>query len=291
LRHDSITEEGQELAALYALGALTQHEARAFESHLREGCDACKAEIQKFESVVGTLGFGTQPATPPVYLRDLLGARIEKEKQEHANEVSRTASVIPFPERTKSPPQSPAASRPTLGFRLLPWAVAASFLIALAYTFVSWQTERRNLQTSLAQRQSEASELRDRLNRESLRATEMALINSVLESPQRSTIRLAGQEVAPSSLADVYWDVSGKRWVVIADLPPAPAGKVYQLWFITPDAKVSAGLIEPDDKGHGFTVVNIPPNMTDVMAAAITLEPKGGSEQPTMPIYALGKVG
>lgn len=290
MRHDSITEEGQELAALYALGALTQHEARAFESHLHEGCDACKTETEKFESLVGTIGFSTQIAPPPAYLRDVLTARIEKEKQEPASKVSQAASIIAFPEKTKSTLQPPAQSRSTHGFRLLPWAVAATFLIALAYTFVSWQTERRNLQASLNETRNEVSDLKSKLNHESLRATEFALINSVLELPQRSTIKLAGQEVAPSSLADVYWDVSGKRWVVIADLPPAPAGKVYQLWFVTPDAKVNAGLIEPDEKGHGFTVVNIPPNVTDVIAAAITLEPKGGSEQPTMPIYALGKV-
>jgi anti-sigma-K factor RskA len=289
LRHDSITEEGQELAALYALGALTQHEARAFESHLNEGCDACKTETEKFETVAGIIGFSAQDAAPPAYLRDLLAARIEKEKHEHESKVSQAAPVIPFPERAKSTLQPTPASRSTHGFRLLPWAVAASFLIALAYTFITWQTERRNLQASLSETRNEVSDLKNRLNRESLRATEFALINSVLELPQRSTIKLAGQEAAPSSLADVYWDVSGKRWVVIADLPPAPAGKVYQLWFVTPDAKVSAGLIEPDEKGHGFTVVNIPPDVTNVIAAAITLEPKGGSAQPTMPIYALGK--
>jgi anti-sigma-K factor RskA len=76
--------------------------------------------------------------------------------------------------------------------------------------------------------------------------------------------------------------------VVTADLPPAPEGKVYQLWFVTPDAKISAGLINLDKNGHGFTAVQFPPSVTQLAAAAITLEPEGGSEQPTMPIYALG---
>jgi len=288
LRHDSITEEGQELAALYALGALTQHEARAFESHLHDGCDACKAEIEKFESVVGTLGFSAEPATPPSYLRDLLAARIEKEKQGQSNNDSQTASVIPFPERTKSTRQSPAVTPASPGLRLLPWAVAASLLIALAYTIMSWQSERKNRQELL----NETAELRDKLNRESAREKELAQINAVLGSPQKSTIKLEGQDVAPSASANVYWDVAEKRWVVSADLPPAPEGKVYQLWVITPnDQKISVGLIEPDDKGHGFTVFDMSSNLPDVAAAAITLEPKGGSEQPTLPIYALGKAG
>ena len=288
MRHDEITEEGQELAALYALGALTQHEARAFESHLHEGCIACKAEIKKFESLVGTLGFSADVAEPPAYLRDLLGARIQKEQQEQVSKDSQTASVIAFPDRAKSTRQSPAASRPSHGFKLLPWAVAASLLIALAYTIVSWQTERKNREALLG----ETAELKEKLNRESAREKELAQINAVLQSPQKSIIKLEGQEVAPSSSANVYWDVAEKRWVVTADLPPAPAGKDYQLWIITPDAqKVSVGLIEQDDKGHAFTVFDISPNVNDVVAAAITLEPKGGSPQPTMPIYAMGKAG
>ncbi|MGA9772064.1 MAG: anti-sigma factor [Blastocatellia bacterium] len=288
MRHDQITEEGQGLAALYALGALTQHEARAFESHIRDGCATCKEEIEKFESLVGTLGFSAESATPPVYLRDLLSARIEKEKLEQSDKASQSASVIPFPERAKTTSQPPATSRSSHGFRLLPWAVAASLLIALAYSIMSWQTERKNGQALL----SETAVLRDKLNRESAREKELAQINAVLQSPQKSTIKLEGQEVSSSSSANIYWDIAEKRWVVTADLPPAPAGKVYQLWIITPDAqKLSVGLIEQDDKGHGFTVFEISPNVNDVAAAAITLEPKGGSQQPTMPIYAMGKAG
>jgi len=71
--------------------------------------------------------------------------------------------------------------------------------------------------------------------------------------------------------------VQGNRWVVTADLPPAPEGKVYQVWFVTPTAKISAGLISPNNTGHGFTVVQFPPNVGTLAAAAITLEPEGGS--------------
>jgi anti-sigma-K factor RskA len=289
LRHDRLTEEGQELAALYALGSLTQHEARAFESHLHEGCDVCRAETRHFENVVGALGSGVTEVNPPAYLRSLLEARIEREARLKKSEAPEVAPVIPFPEKTRSTRSGISGS--TFGRVLIPWAVAASLLIALAYSIASWQSERKALQAALAQNQNEIAQLRDRFNSESARANEIAQINSVLASPQNPRIAMAGQEVAPSSSANIYWDVQGKRWVVTADLSPAPAGKVYQLWFVTPDGKVSAGLIEPDGNGHGFAVINIPPNVTNVEAAAITLEPKGGSEQPTMPIYALGKIG
>jgi len=44
--------------------------------------------------------------------------------------------------------------------------------------------------------------------------------------------------------------------------------------------------------GQSFTIIDVPSDVSkQVAAAAITLEPEGGSEQPTMPIYVLGRVG
>jgi hypothetical protein len=43
MRHERATEELRELAAFYALGSLTQHEAHSFEIHVQEGCPVCEA--------------------------------------------------------------------------------------------------------------------------------------------------------------------------------------------------------------------------------------------------------
>jgi anti-sigma-K factor RskA len=280
---------------LYALGALSQHEAHAFDVHLREGCPACYSELEQFDQVVGVLGTAAAPVGPPAYLRDLLAVRIEREASEAP---PASASVIPFPEKAASIHRKPAAKPSPFGRTLLPWAVAAALLIALVYTFTAWQTDRRSLRAAIEPNYREAAtlahqenaELKEQLGKESARTAELAQINSVLSSPQSRIIPLAGQEPAPDSSAKVYWDVQGNRWVVTADLPPAPEGKVYQLWFVTPTAKISAGLITPNKTGHGFTVVQFPSNVAPLAAAAITLEPEGGSEQPTAPIYVLGEV-
>jgi anti-sigma factor ChrR (cupin superfamily) len=65
MTHDEL--EGQ--AALYALGALDMEEARDFESHLAEGCDACAAELREFERVVESLALAAPPAAPPAGVR------------------------------------------------------------------------------------------------------------------------------------------------------------------------------------------------------------------------------
>jgi anti-sigma-K factor RskA len=290
LNHPRVTREGQETAALYALGALSQLEACAFDVHLREGCSSCDTELKEFDQVVGALGSVAAPVAPPAYLRDLLTARIEREVAE-ASSVS--ATVIPFPEPTSSIEITPAPAKSS-GTGWLPWAIAAALLIAFAYTLTAWRTERRTLQAVIERDKNGSSErdenarLKVELTNERAASTELAQINSVFNAPQWRIIPLAGQAPAPGASAKIYWDVQGKRWVVSADLPPAPDGKVYQLWFVTPDAKISAGLITPHKDGHGFAVVQLPANIVQVAAAAITLEPEGGSAQPTMPIYLLG---
>ena len=82
LNHHSVTTEEQETAALYALGALSQHEARAYVAHLQAGCEACYAEFEQFNHVVDELGVAPAPVAPPAHLRDLLTMWIEKEESE-----------------------------------------------------------------------------------------------------------------------------------------------------------------------------------------------------------------
>jgi predicted ChrR family anti-sigma factor len=76
MKHGTVEEETQECAALYALGALSQHEARAFDEHLAEGCETCEAELKGFEAVVSTLVYDACEATPPAAAREKLLARL-----------------------------------------------------------------------------------------------------------------------------------------------------------------------------------------------------------------------
>lgn len=68
-----------ERAALYALGALSQHEARSFEKHLEEGCEPCADELRDFGGVVASLAFAAPEQDPPPTLRDQLCERLVEE--------------------------------------------------------------------------------------------------------------------------------------------------------------------------------------------------------------------
>jgi anti-sigma-K factor RskA len=156
---------------------------------------------------------------------------------------------------------------------------------------LAWRQEKE--QNSLAGRQLaasqiEAAELRAQADRQTVKAQEMEQINSVLTSGDSEVIPL---KVDPAYSAKIYWDRQRNRWLVAVDLPRPPEGKGYQLWFVTPSAKISAGMIKTDETGHGFNIVDVPPAIGPVAFAAITIEPETGSDQPTLPIYALGKIG
>jgi anti-sigma factor ChrR (cupin superfamily) len=77
----TIHEEIEGLAPLYALGTLTQHEARAFEEHLAEGCAACRDELEDFEAVVGLLGVGALEAEPSERVRENLLESLVKDDE------------------------------------------------------------------------------------------------------------------------------------------------------------------------------------------------------------------
>ena len=76
--------------------------------------------------------------------------------------------------------------------------------------------------------------------------------------------------------------------IVTEDMPPPPAGKVYQLWLDQPgEGMVSAGVmpVEPDQ------TVLLTGDAATATAAGITVEPAGGSTSPTSPPIALFDFG
>jgi anti-sigma-K factor RskA len=279
LKHESISEDYEQAAALYALGALSQHEARAFENHIRDGCPACQAAAGDFEQVVGELGTIVSPQTPPPYLRDILITRLDREK-------TPPARIIQFPEPEQTRVREKLETRVSPSRSFIPWAVAASLALFAVVAFIAWRqtAQQRN------DLQSQVTAIRLEQDQQKAQAEEVEQIKAAISSPDVRVISLEGQEHAPRAHAKVYWNTKSNRWFVAANLSPAPFGKTYQLWFLTPEARVSAGLIKPDQTGFGYIRVEVPSNIGQIDAAAITLEPEGGSPQPTMPIYALGKI-
>lgn len=73
---------------------------------------------------------------------------------------------------------------------------------------------------------------------------------------------------------------SGAGAILANGLDEAPNGHAYQLWLITEDQQaLPAGFLEVGEDGHGEQIMR--GEMQGVVAVGITVEPTGGSEQPT----------
>jgi anti-sigma-K factor RskA len=95
------------------------------------------------------------------------------------------------------------------------------------------------------------------------------------------------QELPNGATATVVRSPTVHRTVLVTeDLPDAPAGKDYQLWLQTPsEALVSAGLMP-----SGARTVVLEGDSDDAIGVGLSLEPDGGSEQPTdvLALFDLG---
>ena len=94
------------------------------------------------------------------------------------------------------------------------------------------------------------------------------------------------EKVVDGAKATVIRSASLGKAVLIADnMPAAPEGKDFQLWLQQGDHMVSAGLMP---HGHADTVtVLLDGDAATATAAGITLEPAGGSQEPTTAPVAL----
>jgi anti-sigma factor ChrR (cupin superfamily) len=90
MTHATADEELEGQAALYALGALDPEEARAFESHLAEGCAACAAELREFRGVVADLAFAAPAAEPPAGARSRLLALVSEGQGQGTHDEAQT---------------------------------------------------------------------------------------------------------------------------------------------------------------------------------------------------------
>jgi anti-sigma-K factor RskA len=70
--------------------------------------------------------------------------------------------------------------------------------------------------------------------------------------------------------------------LMATNLPPAPAGKTYEMWVIPKGAKpVPAGLFQSQADGTAMHVQTGPVDMASLAMVAVTLEDAAGAAQPT----------
>ena len=109
-------------------------------------------------------------------------------------------------------------------------------------------------------------------------------IAEMAESKEWATIRMQGQAISPKSKMNVYWNKKDKSVLInylAMDLPKADAQHEYQLWAMVNGKPVSLGVFGKTDSTSKEALLKMQ-TIQEAQAFAVTLEPMGGSVNPTM---------
>lgn len=112
-------------------------------------------------------------------------------------------------------------------------------------------------------------------------------VASLQESQETRMVALAGTGAAQRAQVEVILIKDHKAVLTAEDMPGVPENKTYQIWVIEGDVPQPSGLFKPDG-GTVAAVVEKPLDEDDVIA--ITIEPDGGSQQPTTDPVLTAKV-
>jgi anti-sigma-K factor RskA len=260
MKHLQLTEELQESASFYAAGAMSEEERKRYARHLEEdGCDVCRTEVQALQAAIHSLALALPEQSPAPTAKMRLMAQAELS-------VSRRGLESP---------------RPSRGTEWLAWLISAAATTAL----IAIVAVNSNLRKSVNLLTARVAQLESQMvgQRTTLAA---------LTSPRFRVIDLAGQGTTPGAAARIFWNEREKRSLFyVSALPPASQQRTYQLWFVPKKgAPISASVFNTNSDGSAMTEIEVPGNIGDLKATAVTTEPAGGVPQPTGSFVLLGSL-
>lgn len=244
------------LSGAYALDALEPAEVAAFEEHL-ESCSTCRDEVRSLREAAGALALDVAE-TPPASLRSSVLAGIKQVRP------LPPVGDAPAPAAATAPPDELAAVRERRSRRTSPWLVG----VAAALTLIAGGAVVRTVQLD---------------NQLDSVAAQAAEVTAVLTAPDATT---TSASVTTGGRAAVVSSASlGKSVLVTDGMAPAPAGRTYQIWYLSDSgAPTSAGFV-PD--GERSAVV-LRGDLAGASGVGVTVEPVGGSAAPTTtPVLAV----
>jgi anti-sigma-K factor RskA len=229
------------LTGAYAVDALTGDELAEFETHL-EQCAPCADEVRELRETAARLGLATAIAPPPWLRAQVLDA---------ANRVRQ----LP-PSGVHLIAADGSRRRRRLSRRLpRPIAVTAMAAAIVALAILQVGT-RHQLQQAQTNNQTIASVL----------------------SASDARIQLSSSTVGGTVTA-VVSQHDREAVITAAGMPTPSDAKVYQLWVISPAGARSVGLL-PGSSARATSPV-LADDFQPGDQLAITVEPAGGTKQPT----------
>jgi anti-sigma factor RsiW len=235
--------EHEEILELIPAYALNSLDAdeAALVSQHLAGCEICLAESAAYEAVIDVMPLAAPDARPSPALKGRLMAQI---KNEPVSDLAAppTPSIL---ERSWGQQLSEAFQNLLTGPRWRPVGLLIIIALVIGNVFL-WQQ---------------------------------------LNAPDPNAwqrVRLTGTEIAPEARGIIYISADGRNGTFIVDqLPQLDPEQEYQLWLILDGQRTNGAVFSVDDDGYRGLQIVSPLPLQDYDSFGITIEPAGGSPQPT----------
>jgi anti-sigma-K factor RskA len=229
----------------FVLGALDPDELYQVSMHLA-ACDTCRAEAEAFRSTIDALPSMAPLHHPPPRVKHQLFARIAAAGEQKPN------TRMPARARSRWP------------------MLLAAGATALALAFGAMMVDAR---AQLAQNQQSLDGLRSQV------AADRQLA-SFISAPQTVVRQLAGPDARARAV--MYMQPANPHaMLVISGMPALAPGQTYQFWLAKPGMQVPANVFEVDQNGVAMLAIEAPAPVDEYAQVMVTIEPSGGSTQPS----------
>lgn len=243
---------------------------------------------REYLETLGLLAYEAEPMPLAPEVKERLMASLGSTGKAAPSEAEQ-ATVAPFPSSEQRPPDAQRGSR------WHDWALplAAGLVFALlglsGWQYVQLERQRQTIDR-LAGQLDQASQSSARLAEYEGRlesvSSRLALVTS--SGVEVCTLKPVGEPAPTESRGVLYVASDHQHWYLKIDgLLPCPQGRSYQVWFINKEGvPVSGGTFDP--KAGVRVELSSETMPAGTVAVSITLEPAGGSPEPSGPAVLYG---
>jgi anti-sigma-K factor RskA len=237
-----------DLVAAYALGVLPATQCSLIASFILSDAGA-RREYDELRATANLIGLS---AEEPVD-----SARASRMKERLMSAVRTDAS----------PRRAPASATRTSAMWGTTLAAAAAVVFALVSVIQNFglRSDLHEAQTRVATLQARILADRRTVERDRRMLTDLTASDAKRYTVAYGTVVTRGDHV----------------YLALGSLPPLTPGKVYQAWTLARGAKTVAPSVTFTPSQNGLTLVPIPEGAGNLAAVALSVEPQGGSRQPT----------
>lgn len=250
----------------YVLGMLSEPEKMEVEE-MAEKFPEVNAALNEARNTMGSFAKAYSVQPKPEWKEDILKAALD------ARPSGKDVTVRDISDTYEKGERSSSGSS---------WAIAASIALLVSLGINVFQYLSLNgFKQELRATNIRLSELEQNHQTMVTNYKEVSGNLAVLTDPNTASFIMTGVQGRDASLrADVYWNPASEMvYLNVKNLPQAPVGKQYQLWALKDGKPIDMGVFDGRDPEKALKEMGKVPG---AQAFAVTLEPSGGSVNPTM---------